>query len=82
MPALSAEAQLFGHAAMRYSKKLFNSEFLRSKGIPVPDWLDHAFSTRQHATRHEGSGRQIIETPASQGGWLPLWARGINHVHP
>jgi cysteine synthase A len=30
-------------AGTRYSKKLFNPEFLRSKGIPVPDWLDRAF---------------------------------------
>lgn len=27
----------------RYSKKLFNPAFLRSKGIPVPAWLDRAF---------------------------------------
>ena len=30
-------------AGTRYSKKLFNPEFLRSKGIPVPGWLDRAF---------------------------------------
>jgi cysteine synthase A len=30
-------------AGTRYSKKLFNPEFLRGKGIPVPDWLDRAF---------------------------------------
>ena len=24
----------------RYASKLFNAEFLRSKGLPVPDWLD------------------------------------------
>jgi len=30
-------------AGTRYSKKLFNPEFLRSKVIPVPDWLDRAF---------------------------------------
>ena len=23
----------------RYQSKLFNPEFLRSKGLPVPDWL-------------------------------------------
>jgi cysteine synthase A len=28
---------------MRYQAKLFNPAFLRSKGIPVPDWLDEAF---------------------------------------
>ncbi|HLI19022.1 MAG TPA: cysteine synthase A [Rhodanobacteraceae bacterium] len=27
----------------RYAKKLFNPAFLRSKGIPVPAWLDRAF---------------------------------------
>jgi len=26
---------------MRYQSKLFNVEFLRSKGLPVPGWLDH-----------------------------------------
>jgi len=30
-------------AGTRYSKKLFNPAFLRSKGIPVADWLDRAF---------------------------------------
>lgn len=30
-------------AGTRYSRKLFNPEFLRGKGIPVPDWLDRAF---------------------------------------
>ena len=30
-------------AGTRYSKKLFNPAFLRSKAIPVPDWLDRAF---------------------------------------
>ncbi|MGH8145079.1 MAG: cysteine synthase A [Rhodanobacteraceae bacterium] len=37
-------------AGTRYSKKLFNPEFLRSKGIPVPDWLDRAFPPA-HAAR-------------------------------
>jgi cysteine synthase A len=27
----------------RYAKKLFNPEFLRGKGIPVPAWLDASF---------------------------------------
>jgi cysteine synthase A len=31
-------------AGTRYSKKLFNPHFLRSKGIPVPGWLDRAFT--------------------------------------
>jgi cysteine synthase A len=30
-------------AGTRYQAKLFNPAFLRSKGIPVPDWLDQAF---------------------------------------
>ncbi len=30
-------------AGTRYAKKLFNPVFLRSKGIPVPQWLDRAF---------------------------------------
>jgi cysteine synthase A len=25
----------------RYQSKLFNPEFLRGKGLPVPEWLDH-----------------------------------------
>jgi cysteine synthase A len=25
----------------RYQSKLFNPEFLRSKGLPVPHWMDH-----------------------------------------
>jgi len=25
----------------RYQSKLFNPEFLRSKGLPVPKWLEH-----------------------------------------
>ena len=24
----------------RYASKLFNPDFLRSKGLPVPDWLE------------------------------------------
>ena len=32
-------------AGTRYQAKLFNPVFLRSKGIPVPDWLDKAFPT-------------------------------------
>jgi cysteine synthase A len=30
-------------SGMRYQAKLFNPEFLRSKGLPVPDWLERAF---------------------------------------
>lgn len=30
-------------AGARYAKKLFNPVFLRSKGIPVPVWLERAF---------------------------------------
>jgi len=26
----------------RYSSKLFNPEFLRSKGLPVPEWVEKA----------------------------------------
>ena len=29
----------------RYQSKLFNADFLRSKGLPVPAWLDR----REHA---------------------------------
>jgi cysteine synthase A len=29
----------YGH---RYQSKLFNPQFLRSKGLPVPKWLDEA----------------------------------------
>ena len=32
-------------AGTRYAKKLFNPAFLRSKGIPVPDWLERSFPT-------------------------------------
>jgi cysteine synthase A len=31
---------ILGDAGTRYQSKLFNPEFLRSKGLPVPDWLD------------------------------------------
>jgi cysteine synthase A len=27
---------------MRYQSKMFNPHFLREKGLPVPNWLDHA----------------------------------------
>jgi cysteine synthase A len=30
-------------AGTRYAKKLFNPEFLRGKGLPVPAWLERAF---------------------------------------
>lgn len=30
-------------AGTRYARKLFNPTFLRSKGVPVPAWLDRAF---------------------------------------
>ena len=26
----------------RYQSKLFNPEFLREKGLPIPEWLDRA----------------------------------------
>ncbi|MEL6209565.1 MAG: pyridoxal-phosphate dependent enzyme, partial [Pseudomonadota bacterium] len=29
----------------RYQSKLWNPDFLRSKGLPVPDWLDHGPSS-------------------------------------
>jgi cysteine synthase A len=29
----------------RYQSKLFNPDFLRSKGLPVPDWLEHGPSS-------------------------------------
>jgi len=32
----------------RYQSKLFNPEFLREKGLPVPEWLD-------------GSRRKLVE---------------------
>jgi cysteine synthase A len=25
---------------MRYQSKLFNPEFLRSKGLPIPQWIE------------------------------------------
>jgi cysteine synthase A len=25
----------------RYQSKLFNPEFMRSKNLPVPEWLEH-----------------------------------------
>jgi len=25
----------------RYQSKLYNPDFLKSKGLPVPDWLEH-----------------------------------------
>ena len=28
----------------RYQSRLFNPEFLRSKGLPVPDWIEGAGS--------------------------------------
>ena len=28
----------------RYQSKLFNPEFLREKGLPVPDWLEERAS--------------------------------------
>jgi cysteine synthase A len=31
---------ILGDAGTRYQSKLFNPEFLRSKGLPVPDWLE------------------------------------------
>ena len=30
----------------RYQSKLFNPEFLRTKELPVPDWLDERLGTR------------------------------------
>ncbi len=30
-------------AGSRYRRKLFNPRFLREKGLPVAEWLDHAF---------------------------------------
>lgn len=36
---------ILADAGTRYAKKLFNPAFLRSKDVPVPDWLDRAFRT-------------------------------------
>ena len=33
----------------RYQSKLFNPEFLRSKNLPVPDWLEHSGTELPHA---------------------------------
>ena len=33
----------------RYQSKLFNPEFLRSKNLPVPDWLEHSGTDLPHA---------------------------------
>jgi cysteine synthase A len=30
----------------RYQSKLFNPQFLREKGLPVPDWLERRSSLR------------------------------------
>ena len=31
-----------GDFGNRYQSKLYNPEFLRAKGLPVPDWMDGA----------------------------------------
>ena len=31
---------LFCDSGTRYQSKMFNPEFLRSKGLPTPPWLD------------------------------------------
>ena len=36
----------------RYQSKLYNAEFLRSKGLPVPAWLER-----------EGETPDFVETP-------------------
>ena len=33
----------------RYQSKLFNPDFLRSKDLPVPDWLERRRSDLPHA---------------------------------
>jgi cysteine synthase A len=38
-------------AGTRYAKKLFAPAFLRSKGLPVPAWLDRAFPAEAPANR-------------------------------
>ena len=38
-------------AGTRYAKKLFNPAFLCSKGLPVPEWLERAFSAPPAAAR-------------------------------
>ena len=44
-------ATVLADAGTRYSKKLFNPGFLRSKGIPVPAWLERAFPAATHVAR-------------------------------
>ncbi|MCK9516331.1 MAG: cysteine synthase A [Ottowia sp.] len=34
---------LLADGGQRYQRKLYNPEFLRDKGVPVPDWLQRAF---------------------------------------
>ena len=34
-------ATILCDSGTRYTSKLFNPDFLRSKNLPVPDWLDH-----------------------------------------
>lgn len=42
---------ILADAGTRYAKKLFNPAFLRSKGIPVPAWLERAFPEEAAAQR-------------------------------
>jgi cysteine synthase A len=42
---------ILADAGTRYAKKLFNPTFLRSKGIPVPAWLERAFPAETSALR-------------------------------
>ncbi|HEU0277058.1 MAG TPA: cysteine synthase A [Rhodanobacteraceae bacterium] len=42
---------ILADAGTRYAKKLFNPTFLRSKGLPVPAWLDRAFPGAADAGR-------------------------------
>ncbi len=42
---------ILADAGTRYAKKLFNPAFLRSKGIPVPAWLERAFPAETSALR-------------------------------
>jgi hypothetical protein len=59
--------------AGRYSQKLYNPEFLRSKGLPAPPWLlasapAAAAAAGSNLLRDNLAFRQLVDEALQQGG--------------
>jgi len=55
----------------RYASRLFNPAFLRSKRLPVPEWLESVPPTMPPGVMSVPGSRPLLRRPASPDGGLP-----------